>query len=288
MKKSIPFEDIRRYEKFPFQMRPLITNFLNHEEPHRHNFEEIIWVKSGEGTQKIDDKQIQVVPNTMYLIGKGQVHHFVEGKNLEGTIITFDRAFINTASVPQMAMAIFLELSIIQRDTIVFKNVEIQEVDTLMQQIWQEYNKSDTVFGKYSVIYHLLLTLLVLIERKNIELKAKEGTLIKDHKEQVYLDFLQLLEKNYLKNHDISFYAKQLGVTARTLSTYATLYSGKTAKDIIQERLIIEAKRLLTFTDSGITQIAFQLAYEDASYFCRSFKKQTQVSPNEYRNRLIK
>jgi len=77
-----------------------------------------------------------------------------------------------------------------------------------------------------------------------------------------------------------------LGVRRRRLSEIVKLFTKKPAKTLIQERIILEAKRLLSFTNSNLKDIAFQLGFETATYFSRVFKKHTKKTPLEYQRNL--
>ncbi|WP_420225389.1 helix-turn-helix domain-containing protein [Pigmentiphaga litoralis] len=61
--------------------------------------------------------------------------------------------------------------------------------------------------------------------------------------------------------------------------------TGKTAGQVIQQRVLLEAKRLLSLTDMGIAEVAYQLGYDDLAYFCRFFKRHTQTTPGDFRKR---
>jgi AraC family transcriptional activator of pobA len=82
----------------------------------------------------------------------------------------------------------------------------------------------------------------------------------------------------------VSYYAQQLNKSPKTLSNLFALYNHKTPLQVIQERILIEAKRLLYYTDKSVKQITYELGFEDAAYFSNFFKKNTTLSPLEFRN----
>ncbi len=85
----------------------------------------------------------------------------------------------------------------------------------------------------------------------------------------------------------MSFYAAQLHKSPKTLSNLFAIYNHKTPSQVIQERIVIEAKRLLTYTRKSVKQITFELGFEDVSYFSSFFKKHTQLSPLDFRNAAV-
>lgn len=92
------------------------------------------------------------------------------------------------------------------------------------------------------------------------------------------------IEKNYKEKHTASDYAAILHITAKALAKIAKTYLNKTLTFLISERIIIEAKRELYLTNKSVKQIAYELGYDDAYYFSRFFKTNTEVSPQIYRN----
>ena len=94
--KSIPLIHQEYRQKAGFHIRPVASDFSENEDSHRHSFEELIWIRSGDGEQEIDHKSIQLNHNTLYLIAKGQVHNFLRGQNLLGFVISFESNFLQT------------------------------------------------------------------------------------------------------------------------------------------------------------------------------------------------
>lgn len=95
--------------------------------------------------------------------------------------------------------------------------------------------------------------------------------------------FLTLVEQNYQKNLSVKSYAERLEVSAGHLSATVKQNMNKTAGEIIRERLLIEAKRLLHYSELTVSDIAFRLNFEDPSYFARFFRKYTGVTPTDFR-----
>ena len=92
-----------------------------------------------------------------------------------------------------------------------------------------------------------------------------------------------MVEKNYRKFHQVSDYADLLGIASKTLTKKIKQYHHKTPSDVIKERLILEAKRDLYYTNKQVKEIAYDLGFEDPAYFNRFFKKEAGVAPNRFR-----
>ena len=98
--------------------------------------------------------------------------------------------------------------------------------------------------------------------------------------------FAELLERDYARHHDTSHYAEALGVPQATLSRALAAVTGRTTKDLITDRVMLEAARLLRFTDHSVNEIAFATGFQDQLYFSRAFKRRLGEAPTAYRKRL--
>lgn len=107
---------------------------------------------------------------------------------------------------------------------------------------------------------------------------------IQDERFHVIRKFNLLVEANYRTEHSVSFYAQELCKSPKTLSNLFAIYNHKSPSQVIQERILIEAKRLLSYTDKSVKEIAYDLGFEDISYFSNFFKKHTGLSPVDFRN----
>ena len=94
------------------------------------------------------------------------------------------------------------------------------------------------------------------------------------------------LDEDYNKAHLVTHYARKLGVSSRSLSEINKNILGKTAKEVILERLMLEAKRYLNYSALSVKEIAYTLGYEDPSYFSKLFKQNTSQSPQDYRKNV--
>ena len=106
---------------------------------------------------------------------------------------------------------------------------------------------------------------------------------LRDERMDIFRKFNLLVEANYFKEHSVQFYADALHKYAKTLANTFLLYNRKTPLQMIQERIIIEAKRLLSYTDKPVKQITYELGFEDPAYFSNFFKRHVQLSPADFR-----
>ncbi len=165
-----------------------------------------------------------------------------------------------------------------------FINLDEQQqrkLNLLLQVFIDEFDDKDII--QRDMLQMILKRLIIIITRL-----AKKQYLtnpaLTDDKLDVLRKFNLMVENNYRKEHTVQFYAGQLYKSPKTLANYFALYNHKSPLAVIQERIILEAKRLLMYTDKSAKEIAYDLGYNDAAYFRNFFKKQSGLSPSDFRN----
>ncbi len=272
----------------PFFITPIKEENKLWQQAYRPNYQKILWVKNGQGQHLIDDKLIDIKPNTFYFINKGKVYQLQANSQIEGVLIRYSNEFlppINQNFNDKFYSSLYGYISDVGHFQLKTA-IEIQQYELILKQLTEEYQRPPQVFGKRNILQHLLLTLLLLLERKSREVFTQKVGNTEKKDKAVYYQFLELMELHFFEEHKVEFYAQQLGVRRRRLSEIVKLFTKKPAKTLIQERIILEAKRLLSFTNSNLKDIAFQLGFETATYFSRVFKKHTQKTPLEYQRNL--
>jgi AraC family transcriptional activator of pobA len=295
---KLPTEQLLPNETRSFLIRPFLIETdprETHESPHRHNFQEILWVRSGRGEHAIDGQPLPIQAQTFYLIAKGQVHQLITGIDLDGLVIRFTDAFLPN----------FLSQEMGHYQTVLFNNVTINHTlpvqptaltnfERLLQQLLAEFN-SQKVNENQEILRHLLTVLLIKLGKVQRELMdnvqtacpeqrlgAQAETAV-DQETQLFHQFTLLLEQQFSQTHAVQVYAQMLNITPRHLSVITQRFVGRTAKHHIEDRLLLEAKRLLTFTNLSVKEIAHQLGYKDPSHFSKMFKKKTKTTPQMYK-----
>jgi AraC family transcriptional regulator, transcriptional activator of pobA len=156
-----------------------------------------------------------------------------------------------------------------------------QKLKLLLDVFIEEFKTSDNIQNEMLLV--LLKRLIIYITRlaRSEYMPVKK---LQDEKFHVIRKFNLLVEANYRSEHSVSFYAQQLCKSPKTLSNLFAIYNNKTPSQVIQERILIEAKRLLSYTEKSVKQITYELGFEDLSYFSNFFKKHTSLSPIDFRN----
>ncbi len=131
------------------------------------------------------------------------------------------------------------------------------------------------------VISGLIFSLMKLVEQFHKVSPAGNNISVQ---EQVTQKFKTLLAQKFLESKEVGYFASLLNLTPKYLSEVLTATTGKSAKELINEHILLEAKSLLKQTDMTVNEIAYWLGYEEASYFVRFFKKNAGKTPLEYRS----
>lgn len=149
---------------------------------------------------------------------------------------------------------------------------------------------SDELRTNDNIRYEMLLVLLKRLIKYITGLARAEYVpekKIKDEKYNLIRKFNLLVEANFKSEHAVSFYAAQLFKSPKTLSNLFALYNHKSPSQVIQERILIEAKRLLAYTDKPVKAITYELGFEDMPHFSNFFKKHMKLSPQDFRNNRL-
>ena len=287
--KNLPLQNL------PKSIHPFFITQIKEEnelwkKAYRPNYQKILWVKNGTGQHLIDDKLIEISDNTFYFINKGKVYQLQENSQIEGVLIRYSNEFlpsINQNFNDKFYSSLYGYISDVGHFQLE-NRAEIQEYETILTQLLNEFQRPAQIFGKRNILQHLLLTLLLLLERKSRAIVTQKVAGTEKRDKAVYYQFLELMELHFFEEHQVEFYARQLGMRRRRLSEIIKLFHGQSAKMLIQERIILEAKRLLTFTNSNLKDIAYQLGFDTPTYFSRYFKKHTQQTPLGYQKKLKK
>ncbi|MEZ0540320.1 helix-turn-helix domain-containing protein [Fibrella arboris] len=260
-----------------------ITRFETMAEPdvddlHRHTFYEIIWVDAGRSRQTIDYQPYELAPTSLFFISPGQLHEFEEWEPLHGGSILFTEAFflLNQSNKDKLFELSFLD-NFYANPLLQPTPADFQDIRQTIDLLIRERERPDHTAA---ITQPLLQVLLAQIQRC---VTRQQNRLLNRRYIIQFKKLKHLLDEHYTENQPVRYYASTLNVTPHHLNLICQEVAGKTASDVIRERGLLEAKRLLTFTDQTITEIAAELNFMDPSYFARVFRAATGQSPAAFR-----
>jgi AraC family transcriptional activator of pobA len=254
--------------------------------PHRTNFYHIFLFKNCQPIHLVDFDPINIEPYSLLFIDKDRVHQFDQLLNYEGQVLIFTEDFFCTTETDTK----FLRSSILFNDltdkpTINLTKTNFEKYTNICESITEELSlPADN--SKHIILKNLLHNFLLLAERE----KRKQGfTELKKGADLDYtLLFRDLLEKNYTKLKSVNDYSQLIFISEKRLGQATLKILGKSPKAIINDRILLEAKRLLVHTNLSIKEIGQDLGFEDPAYFIRYFKKNTETTPLEFRETYLK
>lgn len=247
--------------------------------PHRHAFFQIVLFTEGSGRHAIDFDQYTVKPHQVYYMSPGQIHSWEFDPGTDGFVVNFNESFFTAVCHnPNFVTDFPIFNTISGRPVNVLETECCSEVHGLMERMLFEF-ESDHEF-KQEILRALLMQTLVLLSRNMPESSRTAAT---RHQVTVLHNFEKLIEQHYREKRLPREYAEMLFLTPNHLNALTNAVVGKSAGELIRDRVILEAKRLLVNSDYTVTQIADILNFEDNAYFTRFFKKYTGMSPEYFR-----
>jgi AraC-like DNA-binding protein len=254
---------------------------LDIEDPHQHAFYEILWFDEGISKQTIDYQEYEIQPQTLFFISPNQVHHFEEYQPLKGGSVFFTEDFflLNQQDPEKLFEMTFLDNLYTQP----YLKPEAQTYLEIRQTIELIYTEKLRPDCSTQILQSYLTVLLAQIQR-GIDQESSKSSPRKYV--IIYKKLKQLIDQHYPDGLSASDYAAKLFLTQHHLNLVAKQVTGKTTSELIRARTVLEAKRLLTFSDNSISEIAVQLGYYDLSYFAKVFKQETNSTPLDFRRAI--
>jgi AraC family transcriptional activator of pobA len=243
-------------------------------DPHRHAYHELIWVREGSGQHLIDGEPVVFGPRTLTLIAKGQVHQFERANRISGVVVRFDDEWLTSSRRWLFSGGSCTALSVPENDAPRFDAL----LDLLREEVERPVGPESAELRR-----HLLSAALLWAQRWREAQLEGGGAARADV--QLQQQFLETLERDFSKSHEAGHYSAELGVTTGTLSRTLTRLTGRTTKQLILDRVLLEAARLLRFSDLSVKEIAARLGFTDQFAFSKAFKRQRGEAPLDFRNR---
>lgn len=247
---------------------------------HKHSFYHLVYFTSGKGSHTIDFTNYTIEEGCIYFMSPGQVHNWKFEEEVEGYVVNFsgvffDQVFLGSSIVDQFTFFnVFSNLQMLKlSDAIKPKIVEIFEI------ILRELSNSD----QYTplMIASEMLSLFILVSR---ELPLSIPVLSNGNRNSIVLkQFFDLIEDNFKELRLPKDYASLLYITSNHLNFLCKEHLNMSAGEVIRNRILLEAKRMLVNYNLSIANIAMELSFFDTSYFIKFFKKYTGYTPDTFR-----
>lgn len=232
------------------------------------------FIEEGQCRLNIDFKEYSFGKDSLVFIRPGQVHRIIDAYNLSANFLTIDSLLVNKEEKRILERYGRQEIQIF----------DISELKQLLSILARRLNCTENSFSKPIIqrLTTVIVGLVVMDVAGATEAQSEQRGNISRYKEIAW-DFRELLESNIRMNRAPSFYANRLNITVVYLNETINAVWGVSVSRIIQDEIILQAKRQLVYTTASVKEIAQGLGFDDYSYFTRLFTKVTGVSPTLFR-----
>ncbi|WPO89021.1 AraC family transcriptional regulator [Chryseobacterium sp. HR92] len=265
-----------------FSIKRLEDDVPYSEEWVRLNYHHIVIIEIGKGVLTIDEHSFDIAAHEIFLLAKGQICRFEKVSSVSGYHISFGDCFWERvpSSASNCKAVLFNNAAANQK--LMPDQTEINEFLNLFKNLLTEYNV-ESYTNQMDVLAAYLK--IIMIKLANVKIVKEETFDSQDY--IIYRKFMELLSSKYHILHAVNDYSELLNITPRRLSELCKRCANKSAKEIINGQIIAEAKRLLQFSSHSVKEIAYLLNFGTSEQFSHFFKKNTAISPANYRSNFI-
>lgn len=249
--------------------------------PHRHDYYAIIAVEQASGWHHLDFQAYPLTPHTLYFVAPEQVHHLtLTAPDPQGWVLCFKPDFLWQQFSPQRLAELELFFNCDESLPLTLDRAEWEGLSPFFAHLGQVTTASTLADWEALGAWLKLLLLACYRLRQSQRVTAtpwhhRPASIVRQFKSDV--------EQHFKNWHQVSAYASAQNLSSNYLNEVIKAETGQSAKEFIQQRVLLEAKRLARFTDWSVKEIAYSLGYEDVAHFSKFFKKQAGLSLSAFK-----
>jgi len=243
---------------------------------HRHDFFFILALQNGNGNHEIDFTDYEVQNNSIFILRPGQVHQLQLKAGSTGFLAEFDTAFY----YPKDKLANLRLIKAGNKNVCAFEAERFKKLQDILAYINNEYTLKQEGYTEVIKANLDIFFIEFIRQSRNPLGNTKSST---TYAQERFEEFMDLTSTHITTYKQVSQYADLLSLSTYQLNAITKAAVGKPASELINEQIVLEAKRYLLATPNQVKDIADHLGYEDISYFIRFFKKHTGFSPEAFR-----
>lgn len=258
-----------------------VSRLPNRLSLHRHEYFEVFLLE-GDGVHFNDFVSFPIKSPTLIFVSPGQVHKWKKPLKMNGYAICFTQQFFDgNAPPPSPILSYPFWYPNDTPPVLALPADRVEEITLICQELKKEFTAK--AHGFESIIASLLRVLFGRAERlypqrPSHRLNTRSSTLLRD--------FRLMLEQHFRTHQSVGAYAKLLNVSPDLLSQTVHEGTGQITGDVIRQRVLLESRRLLGYTQMTVSEVAYALSFQDPAYFSRFFRRLTGQSPGEFRDAL--
>lgn len=252
--------------------------------PHKHSFYHLVYFSKGAGSYSIDFVNFTLEAGQIYFMIPGQVHSWDFTTKPDGYIVNFSERYINALIANPRYLDQFSFLSGIAKEQVIkIPKADRPQATQILETIIKEGNSKEALKDDFARA--ALIQLLIQVSRYATKGNAGQHA---NYNSVLLRSFQKLIEQHYKEKNLPKDYAALLYVTPNHLNALSRHLTGRSAGELIRDRILLEAKRLLINAKMTVSQIAAELDFADNSYFSKFFKKYEGITPEGFRKQLFK
>lgn len=249
-------------------------------EPHRHDYYEIILLEKGSGIHAVDFEEHQMHDNACYLLAPDSIHHFdtITKAVMQGWLLEISKEYMQTLDGK---FGVLFCKNRGKMTLTIPENDKIKLASLFQLMLMEQENKqaqSNEIIAGY-------LKILMLELARQLETEQQEEAHKPDERFVAFLEWVEILHKEV---KSITAYADKVHLSHRQLNRICLEHTGKTANQILNERVNLEAKRLLFNNSASAKETGYALGFDDPSNFIKFFKRHNGQSPTEFKTSMSK
>ena len=249
--------------------------------PHRHgHLFQVLFLYDGSMKVCFDEQQQDLDGSWAVCIPPGFVHGFRFPADTCGMVLSVVDAFLMPDPSLQVRSGFDSLLEVPCTIGFAEKDVLLVQIRQYLEQIRAELEQRE---HGHAAMLHALMHLVLLTLKRQQLLQADQRHGHESGRRQLFREFRHLLDRRYREHWRVQAYAQALGVSVSTLTRTCQQQAGQAAKNLVQERLLLEIKRRLIYTTEPLESMAYTLGFKDPAYFSRFFRKLAQMTLSEYR-----
>ncbi|MEO0469110.1 MAG: helix-turn-helix transcriptional regulator [Bacteroidota bacterium] len=255
------------------------------ELPHRHDYFVLMYVEKGKGTHHIDFQHYPLADHTVYFISPEQIHHLIASSPPSGEVMLFTHDFLQRYSiVPKVLFDLDLFFNCDDAPPLSIPGGQQEKLLSILRSVQTEYQAGQ--IHHLDIIGALLKQFLLICQR--IKQSTQQTHLFRNsRKAEIVRSFKKDIETHFKSLHKVQEYADKQHLSSAYLNEVIKSESGISAKDMIQNRILREAKRLALYSDMSMKEIAWEIGFDDNAHFSKAFKKHQGETFSSFREQHL-
>lgn len=273
-----PTPDLLHCEAIADRSRPLDWVIR----PHRHSgLSQLLYLRAGRARVRHEADHHWLTAGGLVIVPDMHVHGFEFDENAQGIVLTLAAPLLERLG-ERVSDPLVRRLVGDFRLCSLARSPGGEAIATLLTDIHAEYGGRAP--GRAALMEALLAALTVRLIRLCLP-EGGEAPVLAGRGADHFGHFGRLVERHYQHHWSVARYAGELGITPAHLNSLCRQTVGRSALQLVHERILLEAKRRLVYTASTVAQVGDHLGFADPAYFTRFFKRQTGQSPRDFRRR---